>query len=167
MLHLVVFAMITAWDIDADASKTSTAQFGQRLAGAQNETDPLGPSAGAESNLVKICTYGAPPLGPHLLSEAPDVMRTFTTPSCDTDGTSDFQSALGGQSLFGSYLLGVATLRTSGIAAGAPVHLTAAEAPSQNRAVVALQRIFPALPTSLSIFPNRAGEREARTRRLR
>ena len=128
--------MITAWDIDPDAVKTpAAASIGQRLAGTSDGSDPLGQSGGVDQSLIKVCTYGAPPLGPHLLSESSDLVRTFTMPDCD-GGTSDFQSALGAQSLFGASLFGFASLRGSAVAPNAPVHLAGYAPPSQNRSAV-------------------------------
>jgi hypothetical protein len=124
MLHLVVLAMIDLWDIDPDAAKPPPAQFGQRLAGAGDASDALlDTGAALGPSPIKVCTYGAPPLGSQLWSDASGLMRTFTTPSCG-DGAGGFQSGFASQSLLGFFPLGMALPWGSSLTSpGTPVGL--------------------------------------------
>jgi hypothetical protein len=123
MIVLVVLAMIDLWQIDASASQSPAAQFGQRLAGAGSASDALLDSSDALGpSPVKFCTYGAPPLGPQLFSDASGLARAFTTPACD-DGSSAFQSGLTPQSLLNFLPLGMVLPWSPTFAAGTPVTL--------------------------------------------
>jgi hypothetical protein len=111
MLHLVVLAMADLWVIDPDAAKAPPAQLGQRLAGlgetsstALDSNDASGPLA------IEFCTYGAPPIGPHLWGDASDLMRTVTAPSCSDDEMSASRTGFASQSLVGMFPLGMGQL---------------------------------------------------------
>ena len=151
MIHLVVLAMIDLWDIDASASQPPAAQFGQRLAGAGstsdallNSSDALGPSP------IKVCTYGAPPLGPQLFSDATGLARAFTTPACD-DGSSAFQSGLAAQSLMDFLPLGMVLPWSPSFAPGIPVTLPGRTATSPSGSATGQARL--AGPSSVHLPP--------------
>jgi len=123
LFHLFVLAMIDVWDIDPNAPKPPPSLFGQKLAGVGAGTAPLDANEGLGPSLITVCTYGAPPLGPHLFGDASDLMRTFTTPSC-ADGTTNFQSGFAAQPLFGFFPLAMALPWQTAISPGTPVHLS-------------------------------------------
>jgi hypothetical protein len=110
MLHLVVLVMADLWAIDPTIAKAPPSQIAQKLFGASEASgSALDASKALGPNPVKVCTYGAPQLGPHLWSNATGLARTFTTPSCD-DETTNFESGFASQSLMGAFPFGIGPL---------------------------------------------------------
>ncbi len=132
MLPFVVLAVISAWDLDDGAPSPPPSLLGPKVAGAGLGSAQMGSDDGSATSLVKFCTFGAPPLGPHLFSDASDLTRTFTTPSCD-DGTNPLQAGLASQALLGvSYPFGLMLPWQHLVTPGAPVHLTETAPPSRQ-----------------------------------
>jgi hypothetical protein len=107
MLPLVVLAMADLWVIDPDAAKAPAAQLGQRLAGLGETSTALDSTDALEPIAIEFCTYGAPPLGPHLWSDASGLMRTLTAPSCADDEMSASRTGFASQSFVGMFPLGM------------------------------------------------------------
>jgi hypothetical protein len=111
MLHLVVLAMADLWVIDPDAAKAPTPQLGQRLAGLGETSSTALDSNDAPGPLtLEFCTYGTPPLGPHLWGDASDLMRTLTAPSCSDDEMSASQTGFASGSFVRMFPLGIGQL---------------------------------------------------------
>jgi hypothetical protein len=137
VLSLVVLAMADLWTNDPDVAKTLPAPLAQKLFagdaadGLRDSSKTSGPS------LVKICTYGAPPLGAGLFSDANSLMRTFTTPAC-ADDSSVYQFGPAMQPLFGSALEAMPWMTTG--SAGSPVHFREQTEASPNRSAFTVTR---------------------------
>jgi hypothetical protein len=110
MLHLVVLAMADLWVIDPDAAKAPPAPLGERLAGLGDTSTALDSNDALGSISIEFCTYGAPPLGPHLWGDASDLMRTFAAPSCADDEMSASRTGFAAQSFVGMFPLGMGQL---------------------------------------------------------
>jgi hypothetical protein len=87
----IVFAMVTLQNPAPDPAASAPAvSVGQRLTGLTGLTQMSPLSSGDTDGLGGLtitagCTYGTPPLGASLLSDATALSRTFTQPQCSND----------------------------------------------------------------------------------